>query len=46
MHDLQYNGGKQVHTATGLIAACTHKSALSLTHLPVKVQCISVMTIH
>ena len=42
MHDLQYNGGKQVHTATGLIA-CTHKSALSLTHLPVKVQCISVL---
>ena len=29
MHDLQYNGGKQVHTATGLIAACVHKSALS-----------------
>ena len=29
MHDLQFNGGKQVHTATGLIAACVHKSALS-----------------
>ena len=29
MHDLQYNGGKQVHAATGLIAACVHKSALS-----------------
>ena len=29
MHDLQYNGGKQLHTATGLIVACTHKSALS-----------------
>ena len=29
MHDLQYHGVKQVHTATGLIAACVHKSALS-----------------
>ena len=29
MHDLQYNGGNQVRTATGLTAACTHKSALS-----------------
>ena len=29
MYDLQYNGGKQVHAATGLIAACVHKSALS-----------------
>ena len=25
MHDLQYNGSKQVHAATGLIAACVHK---------------------
>ena len=44
MHDLQYNGGKQLHTATGLIAACTHKSALSLTCPPV--QCISVQEIY
>ena len=29
MYDLQYNGGKQLQTATGLIAACVHKSTLS-----------------
>ena len=28
MHDLQYNGGKQLHAAMGLTAACVHKSAL------------------
>ena len=42
MHDLQYNGGKQLHTATGLIAAYTHKSTLSSSCLLVKVHYVSV----
>ena len=43
MHDLQYNGGKQIHAATGLIAACVHKSALSSSQpTSESTQCISM----
>ena len=27
MHDLQHNGGRQLHAGTDLTAACVHKSA-------------------
>ena len=44
MYDLQYNGGKQLHTATGLTAACTHKSAPSSSQpTSQSTQCISMM---